>query len=114
MGHLEKSPKAQLQASNHYQWHKTFTSEKERYMTCKGETAAYREKNINKDLGEKRSTKYSIGKNIRECNRDYTNFSPGPGFYNTHVRTDQKDSKVGNFGSFGKSSRLFNVTKMDR
>lgn len=49
-------------------------------MTCTGETAAYKEKDINKDLGAKRSTKYSIGKNIRECARDISNFSPGPGF----------------------------------
>lgn len=34
-----KSPKSVF-ACHEYQWTKTFTLEKERYMTCKGETAA--------------------------------------------------------------------------
>jgi len=50
---------------------------------------------------------------MRDCNKDKSKFMPGPGFYNSHVKTDQVGA-VAKLGSFGKSSRLFNVTKMDR
>lgn len=43
--------------NSHETWHKTYNKEKERYMTCTGETANYNQKDDKKDLGAKYTKK---------------------------------------------------------
>lgn len=64
----------------HYTWHKTYTKEKERYMTCRGETANQNQRNVSIELGGRISRKYSMGKGTRDCNKVVKahNISPGP------------------------------------
>jgi len=76
---VSKSSAKPVFTANHTDWHKTFTKEKQRYMTCRGEPANYDTTDYAKDIGAKFSQKFTVSKEIRATSCEPRAEAPGPG-----------------------------------
>eukprot|EP00801_Mesodinium_rubrum_P012623 Mrub_12724.p1 GENE.Mrub_12724~~Mrub_12724.p1 ORF type:complete len:170 (-),score=17.23 Mrub_12724:40-501(-) len=91
----------------------SYCKEKERYLTCKYETANYNTKDTNLEVGGNMSKKYTMSKSTRACNKvlSSSRVSPGPSDYISLKTYNQYKNQYGKFPS---EKRYLKVKLMDR